>query len=85
MAHTPGELQNSENYKTSKTSERLNTKSKIFQNGKRQNVESYRTAKDKILNLTERQNTKRQKYKTAKDPKWQKKEGCIVLCVKTII
>jgi hypothetical protein len=42
-----GELENGENYKTSKTPERRNTKHQILQNCKRQNIESYRTGKEK--------------------------------------
>ncbi len=58
-------LQNGENYKTSKTKERQNKKCQILQNGERQNVESYRKAKDKtsILQNVERQNVK--SYRTA--------------------
>ncbi len=46
------ELQNGENYKTLRTTEQRNTKHRILQNGERQNVESYRKDKGKMLNLT---------------------------------
>jgi hypothetical protein len=61
-----GKLQNVENYKTSKTTERQNIKCWILQNGAIQNVESYRTAKDKMTNPTERWNKKHWKYETSK-------------------
>jgi predicted patatin/cPLA2 family phospholipase len=79
-----GKLQNGENYITSKTTEWRNTKRQILQNGERQNVENCRMAKDKMLNLTERQiqnvkNTKRRKTLNGK-----KKIGRIGLYMKTI-
>ncbi len=73
-----GELQNGENYKTSKTIEQQNTKLQTLQNGKRQNVESYRMAKRKTSKCTEQQNTKQQKTLNAE------KIGYIGLHMKTI-
>jgi hypothetical protein len=59
-------------YKTSHLTEWSKTQRQILQKGERQNVKSYRTAKDEMSKITERLNTKCQKYKMAKDPKQRK-------------